>query len=76
MITKLLFTIGLIIAVWRGFKLFETFRAKIADDDDEVPARPAKRRRRQAADEVELIACPRCGAFTPKGQFCTCDKPA
>jgi uncharacterized SAM-binding protein YcdF (DUF218 family) len=23
---------------------------------------------------VELIACPRCGTFMPKGNWCTCDR--
>ena len=67
-ISKLLFTVGIIVAVWRGFKMFEKFKARAAEEEPPAPPRQAR-----ASDEVEMIECPRCGAFTPKGQFCTCN---
>lgn len=68
-ITKLLFTLGIVVAVWRGFKMLENFRNRVdaeAKAAERAPKKTAKR------DEVEMIECPRCGTFLPKGQFCTC----
>lgn len=72
-LSKLIFTAGIIIAVWKGFKMLEAFRNRV---EAENAAPPPKAKRQQALNEVEMIECPRCGAFAPKGQFCTCDKTA
>lgn len=68
-ITKLLFTAGIIIAVWRGFKMLESFRNRVESQPAEAAGGKPKP---QSSDEVEMIECPRCGTFMPKGQFCTC----
>ncbi|MCB2011950.1 MAG: hypothetical protein R3C70_08780 [Geminicoccaceae bacterium] len=81
MLYKIAFTIGIIIAVWKGFRLFETLRRKLADDDG-TPPRPkrtrttrASRRETNAApgrrQTVDLVPCPKCGAYVPNGTICT-----
>ncbi|MEZ5823579.1 MAG: hypothetical protein R3C97_02180 [Geminicoccaceae bacterium] len=80
MIYKIAFTIGIIIAVFKGFKLFETFRQKLADDGEppEKPTRSRTARARQAEPQpapkrpkaVDLVACPKCGAYVPNGTIC------
>ncbi|MCB9945033.1 MAG: hypothetical protein H6851_15615 [Geminicoccaceae bacterium] len=77
MIYKIAFTIGIIIAVWKGFKLFETLRTHIADDPPRsTPRKPARGGQprsasRQSARTVELVKCPKCGAYVPNGTICT-----
>jgi len=60
--TKLLFTILVIVAVWRAFKLVQQLQDRRADP------RGAKRaaRRRAAGGPLELEPCPLCGTYVPK----------
>ena len=81
MLYKIAFTIGIIIAVWKGFKLFETFKHKLADDDEDRPARPKTTSKRTASNNdatgartksktLDLVECPKCGAYVPNGTIC------
>jgi hypothetical protein len=82
-LTEIVFTVLVIVAVWRGFKLYEQMKVK---DKVEGMARRARkaaedRRARKAASgpadntpTVDLVACPRCGAFHPRGTRCECGK--
>ena len=66
---KLLFTILIIVAVWKGF----AFVSRLARERDARPARPRRRRgtNRQGAT-IELIECPRCGSYFDPDQGCSC----
>jgi len=71
-INKILFTVLLIVAVWRGFKLLEQFRAqRIERQDAEPKPRPKPEPPPRARAEVELAACPDCGTFGPRGSACS-----
>lgn len=78
-LTEILFTAGLIFAVWRGFKVYERMKA-----DPQARVKPGRGARmaggRPPADkpagEVELERCPDCGTYRPKGSPCDCDRVA
>ena len=79
MLYKIVFTIGVIVAVWKGFKLFETFRTKLSDEADDPAAQPRRKNRRTEgpaeparpkAKTLDLIECPKCGAYVPNGTIC------
>jgi len=84
-LTQIIFTVVVFVAVWRGFRMVEQWRDRIADP----PARrPAKRRSKPEAppadappgessrvqrpdgSTVDLVPCPRCGAYVPNGTIC------
>lgn len=77
--SKILFTVLVIVAVWRGFKWIEIARqraqvataAKHARRKSAGPrpqgARPDHPRPRPA---VDLVPCRICGAYVPNGTFC------
>jgi hypothetical protein len=73
---KILFTILIVVAVWKGFGLV----TKLAKERE---ARAVKRERREAAEAgrggrasggraVDLVECPRCGAYFDPGEGCRC----
>lgn len=70
---KIIFTVLVIIAVWKGFAMISRFqqqqKAKVRDE----ARRPAKR---QGKATVDLVECPRCGAFYDPAQGCRCTRPA
>ena len=71
-LTKILFTIGIVVAVWRGFKLFEKFQKRVAQDRTDEPASRRSGRKSDAACRMPSTWCPARTA-TPmcrKGQFC------
>ena len=67
---KLLFTILIIVAVWKGFALV----SKLARERDARPTRPRGRRRapNPQGGTIELIECPRCGAYFDPDRGCSC----
>ena len=69
-LTKILFTVLLIVAVWRGFKLFERIKNTISDDDETV-AMP-RRRTTKPRGTTEMVRCPNCGTYNPQGERCDC----
>jgi ribosomal protein L32 len=81
-LTEIVFTVLLIVAVWRGFKLYESLKVK--DKVEDIARRAHKaaedRRARKAAGDaptsppVDLVACPRCGAYHPRGTRCDCKR--
>lgn len=65
---KILLTIAVIAGVWYGFKYLgratgvsATNKKRVDEDGKQKPA----------ATE-DLVACPSCGTFIPKGSRCTC----
>ncbi len=67
-LTKLLFTILVIVAVWRGFQLVQRLQ--------KAPTRRPQRRfrvrrdRRPPAPAMDLVPCPKCGAYVTPGTDC------
>ena len=69
-LTKILFTILIAVAVWKGFALI----GRLARER-EVRAVRHKRRERASArgpGTIELIECARCGAYFDPQQGCRC----
>src|SRR5262249_7388454 len=73
---KALLTIGIVYAIWYGYK----FRARIAAAYEEVQAekaREAQAARAAKARELaaqELLPCPKCGAYVAVGAHCACER--
>lgn len=73
-LTKIIFTILVIVVVWKGFALV----TRIARERERALAqrvrdRPARRRRGEA---VELVRCARCGAYFDPADGCRCGQSA
>jgi hypothetical protein len=70
-LTKLLLTVLVIVAVWRGFtmisKLPRTRRARVVGRRSARSDRPA--------GTIELVECSRCGAYFDPGEGCRCASP-
>jgi len=74
-ISKILFTIAIIVAVWKGFALI----SRLANERQAAVkrrgpgARPAGSRRAETEQgAIELRECPRCGAYTDPREDCHC----
>jgi len=71
-LTKLLFTILVIVLVWRAFamigKLQRTRQARAVGQRSAGSSRPA--------GTIELVECPRCGAYFDPGEGCRCASSA
>ena len=68
-IMKILFTIGVVVAVWQGFKWLKR-REAVADARARENPR-AESARAQAGVE-EMVPCPDCGAYVAKGSGHRC----
>lgn len=65
---KILFTVAIVVAVWQGFKWLNRRNELQQRRADEVERDAAKAASRAERDEVEdMVQCPDCGAFVPKG---------
>ncbi|MCB2052611.1 MAG: hypothetical protein KDE35_00025 [Geminicoccaceae bacterium] len=75
-LSKLIFTVLIIVAIWRGFKLFESFKKRLADEQEKPPAEPRVRAKAKAEPvrptgrTVDLVKCVKCGAYVPNGTIC------
>lgn len=73
-LSKILFTVLLIVAVWRAYKMVGPLLARLQQANAPEPARPkpppagAPGPRAKAA--VDLVECPKCGTFVPAGTWC------
>lgn len=69
--SKILLIILVVVAVWRGMRLYHQFQARLANAGHR-PAAPSGARRSAAAtpQATDLVECPRCGTFVPNGTFC------
>ena len=77
-LTKILFTILIIVAVWRAFALVSRLQAQW-EARREVPpprGRQPSRDRPSAPQQrvVDLVQCPRCGAYVARGETCRCER--
>ena len=71
-LTKLLFTILVIVAVWRGVALIGKLQR--ARQARAVGRRSAGSDR--PAGTIELVECPRCGSYFDPREGCRCVAPA
>lgn len=71
-LTKLLFTILVIVLVWRGFAMIG--RLHRARQARAVGRRSTGDGRRVGT--IELVECPRCGSYFDPKEGCHCARPA
>lgn len=71
---KILFTILIIVAVWKGFamigKLHQAQKERVGGSGRSRPAR------RPGSRTVDLVECPHCGAYYDPSTACRCGHPA
>jgi hypothetical protein len=66
-LSKLLFTILVVVAVWKGFALVGRLaRERQADA-------VGRHRRTPSQRTIELVECPRCGAYFDPAEGCKCN---
>ena len=75
MINKILFTIFVVIAIWKGFSML----SRLAKRREEGAVQNRGNRARggdpsspNGEKAVEMIACPRCGAYIDPRERCSC----
>lgn len=68
-INKIIFTVLIIVAVWRAWKLWGPLLQRVIGDPKPPPAQP-KRPAARDARAVDLVACPHCGTFVPRSTAC------
>ena len=73
-INKIIFTVVLIVAVWRGFRFLEKLKDQRASrplekTDQAQRARPEPQEKPSA--DVDLAACPNCGTYGRSGLYCS-----
>lgn len=68
-LTKLLFTVVVILIVWHGFKWIgrvqEQRRAELREQRDAARHRAAAAPRPGPREVEDMVECPACGAFVP-----------
>lgn len=72
---KVIFTILVIVAVWKGFGLVNRLARERRDQlAARARGRPAKHRRARTGSgrTVELVECRRCGAYFDPAEGCSC----
>ena len=69
-LTKILFTILIIVAVWKGFALI----GRLAREREvrAVRHKSGERARARRPGTIELVECARCGAYFNPRQGCRC----
>ncbi|MEZ5932069.1 MAG: hypothetical protein R3F54_08980 [Alphaproteobacteria bacterium] len=74
MLNKILFTVFAIVAIWKVFSLVSKLQKEggilARDSARRAPRRPGERQGEPAA--VEMVACPRCGAYIDPRERCSC----
>ena len=73
MLNKVLFTFLLIFVVWRAAKMIGPLLARVQGEPPPAPRPGRSQARRQPArpaTAVDLVACPHCGTFVPRGPVC------
>jgi hypothetical protein len=74
MINKILFTIFAIVAIWKAFSLISRLQKEggilakgSGGQTPEGPSKPSGE-----AKAVEMVPCPRCGAYIDPREPCSC----
>jgi len=69
-LSKILFTVMLVLAVWKGWRLLSVIRDKISDPPaDQVRQRPSHAPPSRPKAET-LYECPHCHTYVPNGTIC------
>jgi hypothetical protein len=72
-LSKILFTILIIVAIWKGFMLLNRLANQRRASVKKGAAKPAQRdAAAQPAGTIELRECPRCGAYVDPREGCRC----
>ena len=74
-LSKILFTILIVVAIWKGFTLVNRLaseRKAALKRQGGAARRAAKGPRAQRPGTVELRPCPRCGAYVDPREGCHC----
>ena len=71
-LTKILLTILIAVAVWKGFALV----GRLAREREvrSVRHKSGERTRAAGPGAIELVECPRCGAYFDPNQGCRCGR--
>ena len=74
MINKILFTIFAVVAIWKAFSLISRLQKEggilAKGQGRQEPNQPAKGG--GDAKAVEMVPCPRCGAYIDPRERCSC----
>jgi hypothetical protein len=70
-LSKLVFTIIVVIAVWKAFAYVGRL-AQERQHANAVPRRPARSPKAAPRRTIELVECPRCGAYVDPQEGCHC----
>lgn len=74
MINKILFTIFAVVAIWKAFSLISRLQKEggilAKGPGRQEPSQPAKGG--GDAKAVEMVPCPRCGAYIDPRERCSC----
>jgi hypothetical protein len=76
-LTKILFTILIILAVWRAFALLNRLQARQREQVGTARRgrEPSRGDRRSPGPPVvDMVECPGCGAYVPRGRACGCGR--
>lgn len=68
-LSKVLFTIVVVVAVWRAWKLWGPLVQRLTGGPD-AARRTAPPPGKAQAPPVDLIACPHCGTYVPRTLAC------
>jgi ribosomal protein L32 len=74
-LSKILFTIMIVIAVWKGFTLINRLvneRQATVKRRGAAAAKAGSRRAGAEQGAIELRECPRCGAYIDPREDCSC----
>jgi len=72
-LSKLVFTILVVIAVWKAF----AYVGRLAQERQQanaVPRRPASTPKAASRRTIDLVECPRCGAYVDPQEGCHCGR--
>ena len=69
-LSKILFTVMLVVAVWKGWRLLSVIRDKISDPPAEQVQRSPRRAARARPQAETLYECPHCHTYVPNGTIC------
>ncbi len=70
---KILFTILVIVAVWKGFAMLTRLQH---EHKQRVGGGRSRATRRSDGRTVDLVECPHCGAYYDPSTACRCGHPA
>ncbi len=74
MISKILFTIAAVIAIWKAFSMISKLTGSTGGGVPR-PGNTGDHRQANRPSEpkaVEMVACPRCGAYVDPRERCSC----